>query len=147
MPVKRKPIHKRPAKRASREESDLPKNSLRAFRVGEGLPNMTLLVSELQEMWDVLLGRVDPPKPVRGSVLSLMEVADAYYARASEIKGHLQRLEREGRVVKGSPHYKFRVGELQTFMEVARKSSDLGSRRLTEETMRREAEIRGREYD
>lgn len=128
------------------EASPMPRHSLRAFRLGEGLPNLTMLASEIQDMWDVLLGRIDPPEKIRGP-LALMEVGDAYFARASEIKAMIQRLEREGRIEKSHALSKFRTGDLQTFMDVARKSADLGSRRLTEATLRAEAEMRGREYD
>jgi hypothetical protein len=133
--------------RPKRDEEALPRGSLRVFRVGEGLPNLTMLRQELQDYTDVLLGRESPPRGTRGRTLSLMECADAYFARASEVKMQIQRLEAEGRVMRGSAHYKFRTGELQTFMDMARKASELGSRRLTEATLRMEAEKYGHETD
>ena len=96
-------------------------------------------------MTNVLLGRQLPPTKLLGSSLALMEVADAYFARASEIKMMIQRFEREDRVLRGSPHYKFSRGELQTFMDMARKASELGSRRLTQDQMKAEAARTGRD--
>lgn len=80
-------------------------------------------------MFDVLLGRTDPP--VELGVLTLMEVASAYYARASELTARLQRAEADGTVLKGTRPYKFRTGELRTFMEMCKTAIDLGSRRVT----------------
>ena len=99
-------------------------------------------MAELADMTDVLLGREDPP--VDG-VLSLMEVADAYFARAMELTMLIQQMEREGTVLKGSSHYKFRTGELRTFAEMAKRAADLGSRRLTEENLKFEKSRTGRE--
>lgn len=141
---------KRLKRQTPREEStttrEHPKGSLRAFPLNEGLPNLTVLQEEFQDYWDVLLGRVDPPVKVRGRTLALMEVADAYFARASEVKALIHRLEREGRVLRGSPLYAYRTGELADFMEMAKRAADLGSRRLTEAGQQAEAEERGREY-
>lgn len=117
---------------------------LRAFYVGEGVPAIPEMVDELQNMTDVLLGRLDPPG-VQNPMLQMMEVADAYYARASEITRLLQQAEREGRITRGSAHYKFRTGELRTFMEMAKQAADLGSRRLTAESLRYDMETKGRE--
>ena len=130
----------------AREREEMPRGTLRAFKLSEGLPNLTVLQEELQDMTDVLMGRVSPPVKLRDRTLALMEVADAYFARASEIKMHIHRLEREGRVLRGTPLYQFRTGELATFMEMSKRAADLGSRRLTEESNTIEAEERGREY-
>lgn len=131
----------------AREREEMPRGTLRAFKLSEGLPNLTVLQEELQDMWDTLLGRTAPPVKLRDRTLALMEVADAYHARALEIKSHIQNLEASGRVLRGSPLYSFRTGPLQNFIDMSRKASDLGSRRLTEESLRAEAEQRGREYD
>lgn len=117
---------------------------LRLFHLGEGVPSLILLKSEVQDMWDVLLGRKDPPVPAR-RVEALMEVADAYYARAMEITALIQRAEQEGRLAKGSEYTKFRTGELRTFSEVAKRSADLGSRRITVQGQHIEAERTGRD--
>lgn len=116
---------------------------LRAVPLGEGVPSITSMVEELQDMTDVLLGREQPP--IDAGHLTLMEVADAYFARASELTMLLQQAEREGTVTKGSAHYKFRTGELRTFLELARRASELGSRRLTEEQLLWEMQQHGRE--
>lgn len=116
---------------------------LRAVPLGTGVPNLTNLVEELQDMTDILLGREEPP--IDAGHLTLMEVADAYFARASEITLLLQRAEREGQITKGSAHYRFRTGELRTFMEMARRAAELGSRRLTEEQLHWEMQMHGRE--
>lgn len=98
-------------------------------RVGQGLPNLGALREELQGMTDILLDRDDPPIDV--GVMTLMEVATAFYARAAEITAILQKAEANGVVTRGSKHYKFRTGELRTFMDMASKKIDLGSRRVT----------------
>lgn len=83
--------------------------------------------------WDVLLGRVDPP--VDSPYLSLMEVAVAYFSRAQEIDALIHEGEASGAIKRNSPHYKFRVGPLRAFLEASKKHADLGSRRLTQESM------------
>jgi hypothetical protein len=71
------------------------------------------------------------PSPVGYHTESLMELASSYFARAAEMTMIIQRLERDGQVVKGSAAYKFRTGELRTFMDLAKASTELGSRRIT----------------
>jgi hypothetical protein len=101
------------------------------------------MMEELQDMTDVLMGRVDPP--IDAGYLTLMEVADAYFARASEMTMLIHEAEREGRVSKGSAYTKFRTSELREFKELAKKASELGSRRLTNEQLRYEMEQHGKE--
>lgn len=60
-----------------------------------------------------------------------MEYASAVFARGQEITMQLQALEREGKVIKGSDHYKFRTGELRTFCDLSKGAMDMGSRRIT----------------
>jgi len=120
-----------------------PKKTLRAFELGEGMPNLTELAAELDAMTDVLCGRVEPP--IDHGTLTLMEVADGYFARASEMAMKIHRLERRGQITKTSAHYKFRTGELRDFTEMAKRAADLGSRRLTEETLQYEMAKFGRE--
>lgn len=134
-------------KRTAPPREDLPRGSLRVFRVGEGLPSIIALQEEIQGYWDILLGRVEPPVRMRERTLALMECADAFHSRALEIKSLIQTMEAEGRASRGSAHYLFRTGPLQNFIDMSRKASDLGSRRLTEASLRTEAERRGREYD
>lgn len=116
---------------------------LRAVPLGAGVPALHDLVAELKDMTDVLLGREEPP--IDAGHMTLMEVADAYYARAAELTMLLQQEEREGEILKGSAHYRFRTGELRTFMEMAKRAADLGSRRLTHESLMMEAIMLGRE--
>jgi hypothetical protein len=37
--------------------------------------------------------------------------------------------------MRGSPLYKFRTGELRSFIELSKKCAELGSRRLTQEQL------------
>lgn len=117
--------------------------TLRGIKLGDGLPSLPMMQSEIEDMMDVLLGRTEPE--VDMGTITLMEVADAYFARAMEMTYLLQQGEREGTVLKGSAHYRFRTGELRTFTEIAKRAADLGSRRLSEETLRFEQERLGRE--
>lgn len=80
---------------------------------------------------DVLLGRVNPPIDV--GVLTLMEVAEAYHARAKEIEMELLELENTGAILRGSNPYRFRTGYLRSFIEMTSKTIELGSRRVTYE--------------
>ena len=73
--------------------------------------------------------------------MTLMEVADAYLARALEMQAIVHRAEAAGSVLKNSALYKFRTGELRDFIELARGSVELGSRRVTMAKM--EAEMGG----
>lgn len=91
------------------------------------------LKDEILGYFDVLLGRVEPP--VRSPYLDLAEIATAYFARALEIDALIHEGERDHTVVRASPLYRFRTGALRSFIEVARKMSDLGSRRLTQEQL------------
>lgn len=120
------------------------RDTLRAFKVGDSPINITVWRQELADYTDVLLGRREPPIPAT-SVMSLMEVADIYFARASEMTMEIQRLEREGRIDKANPAYRFRTGELRTFLDMAKRAADLGSRRLTEERLRYDMANKGRE--
>lgn len=68
---------------------------------------------------------------MRNGILTMMEVANAYYSRSLEIIELIQRGETEGYVAKGSHMYKLRTGELRTFADLAKSAIDLGSRRVT----------------
>lgn len=116
--------------------------NLRVVQVGSGLPSVDELAEELEEYWDVLLGRSEAPLE---GVTALMETADMYYARASEINALILKGERDGSIAAGSDYKKFRTGELRDFREVARKASDLGSRRLTALAVENEQAKLGRE--
>jgi hypothetical protein len=68
---------------------------------------------------------------MRNGVLTLMEVANAYYSRVLELIELIQRAETEGYVTRGSHMYKLRTGELRTFADLSKAAIDLGSRRVT----------------
>lgn len=103
---------------------------LREIQTKAGLGPIEEMEEELEEYMDVLMGRVPPP--IDAGHLTLMEVADVYFARASEMQYHILKAEREGAVFKGHSYYKFRTGELRTFLELTKRAADLGSRRLTQ---------------
>lgn len=103
-------------------------HGVRYFRLGEGY-DLVGMKNELNDYKDILLGREDPP--IDKGILTLMEIAEAYLARAFEMNMELLELEAEGAVLRGSRPYKFRTGYLRTFIELASKSMELGSRRVT----------------
>lgn len=84
---------------------------------------------ELDAYTDILLGRVDPPVDL--GVMTLMEVAEAFHARAREMEMTLLELESNGVVMKGTRPYHFRTGKLRSFIEMSKRTIDLGSRRVT----------------
>jgi hypothetical protein len=99
---------------------------------GLGLDHVDVLAQELDEYWDTLLGRTEPPNLPHHPYLALQEIAVAYLGRALEMESLILRGERKGAIAKGSELQKFRTGELANFIVLARKAADLGSRRLTE---------------
>jgi hypothetical protein len=100
-----------------------------ALNLGEGVGKVGDLSAEIKRYTDVLLGRVDPP--MDAGVATLMECADAYYARACEIDILIHEGEREFEIGKGDPLYKFRTGELRSFLELTKRAQEMGSRRIT----------------
>jgi|SRR5262245_61002501 len=100
----------------------------------EGLGSVEELHEELLGYANIILGRADPPTD-QDSYLDLMEVASAYYARAKEIDMLIHWEEQQRRVIRGSPYYKLRTGQLRSFIEMAKMMADLGSRRLTNERL------------
>jgi hypothetical protein len=106
---------------------------LNSVPVIEGLPEPDALHDEFIGYVDVLLGR--QPAPVESPYLQLAEVATAYFARGQEIDMLIHAGEREGKIHRGSPYYRFRTGELRAFLEMAKKCAELGSRRLSQETL------------
>jgi hypothetical protein len=116
-------------------------HKLSSVPVGLGLPTVDELWEEMQEYIDVILGREE--SPIQSPYLSLAEVATAYYCRAQEIDAKIHAGERSGDIVKGSPYYRFRTGELRSFIELAKKAAELGSRRLTQESLLQQQRIEG----
>lgn len=97
------------------------------------MPGYEEILDELHGYCEVLLGRVDPP--VQSPYLGLAEVAAAYHARAREIEMYIYEGELNGSVAKGSVYYKLRTGQLNSFIEMAKRMYDLGSRRLSQEDL------------
>lgn len=92
------------------------------FKVGD-------MMDELMGYCNVLLGREAPP--VDYGAWTLMELAEAYHARASEMEMVIFQAEQQGKVAKGSTAYRFRTSQLRTFLEMTRRMMDMGSRRIT----------------
>ena len=138
-----KPVVRKGVSRQRVHHDQTVRNRLRVHKLNEGLPPLPELEMELQDMIDVLLGRAEPP--FNAGTMTLMEVSDSYFARASEIQMLIQQGERVGSVPKGGEYYKFRTGELRTFLEMAKRAADLGSRRLSEEQLEFERQKLGRE--
>ena len=93
-------------------------------------------------MRDVLMGRIEPP--VRG-LLALQEVADAYFARACEWEQLILAAQADGEILKTSDYHGLRTQEIRSFKEMTKSAADLGSRRLTAETLKYNQENTGRE--
>lgn len=106
-----------------------PSPKLIGTKVGEGVDSLADMRSEVDDMMDVLMGRKQPP--IDAGLLTLQEVAFAYFARASEMFLNITRAEQSGAVIKGSALQKFRTMELRQFLEVSRAAMELGSRRVT----------------
>lgn len=107
------------------------KGSLRnGIQVEYGLGTPDEISEEIQDMINVLLARVDAPVNP-DNAMALMEIADAYYMRASEIAFKIHRLERQGKVNRGDDYYRLRTGELNDFLEACKRSIETGSRRLS----------------
>ena len=62
-------------------------------------------------------------------------MAAAYYSRAREIEQLIYFGEQDGSISRGSQYYKLRTGALGSFIQMASKLYDLGSRRLTQEQL------------
>ena len=107
-----------------------PVGSVRDFWITAGLKPTEEMSAELLGYIHVLMGRVDPP--IENGVMTLMEVANAYYSRAKEIEFRIHEGERLGEIQKGGDLYRFRTGELRDFIDLAKSAQELGSRRLTD---------------
>lgn len=123
----------------------IPPSRVRTIKLGRGAREAVALSAELEDMRDVLLGHADIPDGIQPGPLALMEVAEAYFSRACDIEQHILKREREGTLKPDSALSRFRKGELRSFKEMAKSAADLGSRRLTAESLRFEQERNGRE--
>jgi len=81
----------------------------------------------------VLLGHEEAP--LGSPYLALQEVATAYLSRAYELSMLIHRGEIEGTIRRGSTYNLLRTRSLRDFIDMARKLTDLGSRRLTQEVL------------
>lgn len=106
---------------------------LTSVEVVEGLLPVEELSDELFGYVDILIGREDAP--VSSPYLALMEVATAYYARALELDMLIHEKERIGEVKRGGSYYRFRTGELRSFIDLSKRCCELGSRRLSQEEL------------
>ena len=104
-------------------------DSLQKMLLPAGMGTLERCREELNEYTDILLGR--KPPPFESGVSTLMEVATAAMGRALEMQARIQRGETNGTIKRGSRWYKFRTGELRTFIELAEGAVELGSRRIT----------------
>ncbi len=106
---------------------------LTQVRLPAGLPPYEVVLEELEGYCQVLLGREDPP--LDSPYLSLAEIAAAYHGRAREIEMMILTAEQAGDVTRGDKYYHLRTGQLRSFIEMAKRMYDLGSRRLTQEDL------------
>jgi len=101
--------------------------------VGSDLPSPEEIQDELLYYCDVLLGRIPPP--IDNVYLTQQEVATAYLARAAELEMKILWEEQNHRVIRGHILNRMRTGQIRTFIEMAKKVADAGSRRLTQEVL------------
>lgn len=104
--------------------------TLNEIKVGYGLAEIEELSKEINSYYDVLLGREEVDNPHKYSYI--VEVATAYYVRAKEIETAIHKLEREQIIAKNTPYYKFRTGELRSFIEACSKSISYGLAKIEE---------------
>lgn len=98
-----------------------------------GLGSYEEIIDELLGYVDILKGLAD--SPVNSPYLTLMEVSTAYLSRAYEIEMLIFVGEHNGSIERGDMLYKLRTGPLDSFISMARKMAELGSRRLSQEQL------------
>jgi hypothetical protein len=118
----------RPKPHTNGKGGALPKRSVRAFKLGQGF-DLNDMRKELDDYVAVLLGRIDPP--IDNGVSTLMEVSEAFHARAREMEMMLWRAETDGTILKGSKHARFRTTELRSFLELTKRTIEVGNRLIT----------------
>lgn len=119
------------------------KGRVRTFTINGGLPKPEAIVSELAGYRDILFGREEPP--IEKGVMTLMEIAEAYFSRTCEFEQLILEAKREGRLTSKSPYHSLRTQELRSFKEMFKSATELGSRRITFENLRFQQESRGLE--
>ncbi len=124
-------------------------SALRPLEVLHGFPTPEEISTEVAYMFKVLTGEISPPIDI--GVTTLMEVADAFYARAYELTSYIHRAERRGETPtgrgSGGEYYTIRTGELADFLEACKRSVETGSRRLSAEQLRFNQHERGLSID
>lgn len=103
------------------------------IKLPEGLGDYEDIMDELHGYTQVLLGHEE--SPLVSPYLTLMEIATVYLARAYEIEMFIFEGEHTDAIPPGHVLRKLRTGPLQSFINMARKLADLGSRRLSQETL------------
>jgi hypothetical protein len=114
-------------------EIDIARLENIAVPVPAGVNDIDSMRTEIKGYIDVFFGRVSMPIDV--GINSLYEVAVAYYSRAKELELSIKEMENKGLIDKSSPIYKFRTGELSSFIDIAKEQTRLGSRRITVASM------------
>lgn len=90
------------------------------------------MTHELDQYRSVLFGRKPLPEGISvNHIEALLEYASTVFARSKEMEMLIHRGERDGTIMKGGSHYRFRTGELRAFQEISKSSAELGSRRVT----------------
>ena len=96
------------------------------------------LEAEIDGYMNVLMGREEPP--LEKGIFTRFEVASTYLQRGLEIAARLHRADRKGLVKRNDPLYKFRTGELEDFIAMAKAARDQGSRQITAAQLERDLE-------
>lgn len=110
-----------------------------------GLPGVPELEAEIREYVAVLTGHQEPPFDM--GIITLMEVGNAYFARLNELRILILQAERSGAVDKSSPYAKIRTGDLAIAADLAKRCTDVGSRRLSHAQLMSDATKRGLDTD
>lgn len=133
--------------RTHRISSKAERSQIRHFKLGSGMTDPQDIRDELEDMRAVLLGHV--PAPIESGIMTLMEVAEAYFSRACDIEQQILRAQEEGRIIggntKSNKYHTLRTQELRSFKEMAKSATELGSRRVTAASLLVQQELRGRE--
>ena len=111
------------------KEIDIARLENIAVPVPAGMNDIDTMRTEIKGYIDVFFGRVSMPIDI--GINTLYEVAVAYYSRAKELELSIKEMENKGLIDKQSPIYKFRTGELRSFIELCKSAQNQGSRRIT----------------
>lgn len=116
--------------------------------LGRGLPTLEEAQRELAGYAEHLNSfnrdPEDPTIPI-GHVLDLLEVASAYLSRALDLQRMVHDRELNLSLPRGSVEQRWRTGGLESFIQKAKNSRDLGSRRLSFYQLLHDSEKTGRD--